>query len=282
MNCSKCGSYMSDDSKFCGNCGTVFNSAPAFYCPHCNTPLNPGDAFCYACGKSTTPPAAPAYHTPPTPMAPVKKSSDSKAIIIILCIVLAIALIAGAVMSDFDFFGSSKKSSFSSGSNIASNDFIVPVTPPPTPRPTTISAPVFTMADASSIRGTDTEGGTYSVSSVLTTDPLTKWVPSKSNDGGLNEWVKIYSFDDQYVHGVKILNGYHKNSNTWGNNNRVRYCTITLSDGTSRDFTLPDTMDMITLDFGSAVKTSSIKLTITGLYRGTKWNDTAITYLGAY
>ena len=271
MRCTKCGAFMPDDSKFCGDCGTELSSSVV--CPYCHTSLGPDDVFCYSCGRNVAS-AAPA--APAAPMAPAAKSSQGTNIaIIILSVILVLMISAVAAFLVFGHFNSDTKTT-------QNTEKITAPASTPVPAPTSVPAPVFTMADASSIRGTDTEGGQYSVSSVLSPDPMTKWVPAKSADSGINEWIKIYSYTDQYVNGIQLLNGYHKNATTWGYNNRVRYCTVTLSDGSSRDFTVPDTMDLITLDFGQTVKTSSIKLTITGVYRGTKWNDTAITYLGAY
>ena len=74
--------------------------------------------------------------------------------------------------------------------------------------------PVFTMVTASSTRGTDTQGGQYSEWSVLSEDPMTKWVPTKSVPNGIGEWIQIAADENQYVSGIKILNGYHKDSET--------------------------------------------------------------------
>lgn len=156
------------------------------------------------------------------------------------------------------------------------------VTESPTTAPTNIPAPIFTMVLASSTRGTDTEGGQYSKEAVLSEDPMTKWVPSKRSTNGIGEWIQLSSNTPQYVSGIKILNGYHKSAETWAKNNRVCQCTITFSTGESRVFTLSDTMDMIFLDFGKIIETTSINLTINSVYSGSKWNDTAITYFGVY
>ncbi len=158
------------------------------------------------------------------------------------------------------------------------------VTPTPTAAATAtpIPAPVFSSVTASSVRQTDTEGGQYSVAAALSDDRMTKWAPSKSSGGGIGEWIQLDGYGIQYVRGIKVLNGYHKNQQTWLNNNRVAMCTITFSNGESFDVTLDDTMGMITVDFGRYVETASIRLTIKSLYPGAKWNDTAITYIGAY
>ena len=143
-------------------------------------------------------------------------------------------------------------------------------------------APVFTMVTASSVRGTDTQGGQYSEWSVLTDDPMTKWVPTKSVPNGIGEWIQISADGNQYVSGLNILNGYHKNSETWQKNNRVEKCTLTFSNGYMQQITLPDTMAMINVKLDEPQETQYVRITIDSVYPGTTWNDTAITYIGAY
>lgn len=151
-----------------------------------------------------------------------------------------------------------------------------------TDAPTAVPIPVMTTVTASSTRGTDSEGGQYSKEAVLSQDNNTKWVPSKNSGDGTGEWIQLSADTVQYVHGLKILNGYHKNAETWGKNNRVNLCHVSFSDGTTKDFVLGDTMELITLDFGEAIETTSVRLTIGSVYRGSRWNDTAITYIGLY
>lgn len=148
--------------------------------------------------------------------------------------------------------------------------------------PTQHPAPIMTNVSASSTRGTDSEGGTYSKEAILTDDPTSKWVPGKSHEEGIGQWVELSADTTQYVSGIKVLNGYHKNSETWRNNNRVKLCRVSFSDGSEKEFILDDTMDMITLNFGEVIPTTSVRVTIGSVYYGAKWNDTAITYVGVY
>lgn len=150
-----------------------------------------------------------------------------------------------------------------------------------TEAPTKVPAPDFDRATASSTRGTDSLGGTYSEESVLTDSSQTKWAPVKRSNGGVGEWIEIYSTETQYVQKVLILNGYQKDYTTWKNNNRVRACTISFSNGESKQYILDDTMDMIELDLGEVIETNSVRLTIESIYKGDRWNDIGVTYLGA-
>ncbi|MBE6902070.1 MAG: extracellular solute-binding protein, partial [Ruminococcaceae bacterium] len=64
MNCSKCGTSLPDNAKFCLNCGAT----AAAVCTKCGAPLNGAAKFCIACGTPTaaapTAPAAPAANVP--------------------------------------------------------------------------------------------------------------------------------------------------------------------------------------------------------------------------
>ena len=59
-------------------------------------------------------------------------------------------------------------------------------------------------------------------------------------------------------------------------------CTLTFSNGYMKQITLPDTMAMIDVKLDEPQETLYVRITIDSVYRGTAWNDTAITYIGAY
>lgn len=237
-------------------------------CKQCGSQLRSGAKYCGKCGKKTT-------------WGRVKKI-----IIITVSIFAALfvaSMIAAVIMTnDTTVTPSSNTASSTKAPSTDGKSQAAQTTAVQTPVPTQIPAPVFTSASASSVRPTDTEGGTYSTGAVLTNDPMTKWVPQKSGNGGIGEWIEISASTPQHVTGIKVMNGYQKNSSTWANNNRVSNCTIMFSNGTSMSCTLPDTMDLITIDLSTAIDTTYIRLKIDGIYSGSKWNDTAITYLGAY
>jgi len=309
MICKKCGNQISNEVLFCDFCGAK-TEEESCYCGNCGARLDKNDEFCGTCG------------TPVTSGAPVisggskqpqviddRNKEKGSPLLIILIVVLAVVVLAGGAAAAYLFLSNNRSDSTEAGtitastarpdsSSITSNSAsgnnngsssssdisgaMAKVTAAPTIAPTAVPVPVFNHAAASSVRGTDTEGGQYSVESVLSNDIMTKWVPQKSTSNGINEWVMISADSLQYVHGINILNGYQKNQEVWNNNNRVRDCTLSFSDGTTRSFTLSDTMDMIRLDFNETIATTYIKLTIRSVYRGVKWNDTAITYMGAF
>lgn len=110
----------------------------------------------------------------------------------------------------------------------------------------------------------------------------TSWVEGVSGDG-IGEWVMLSSSGNQSVSGIKIINGYSKSSDLYGKNNRVASVTLEFSDGSSLSFNLKDgNMDFQTLDFGKTITTSYIKVKITGVYKGSKYQDTCISEIQVY
>lgn len=50
--CSNCGAQITDNSRFCSECGKEITQANV--CPHCGASMNDGDVFCQNCGKKPT------------------------------------------------------------------------------------------------------------------------------------------------------------------------------------------------------------------------------------
>ncbi len=292
--CDRCGARMSADEKFCANCGNAIASSGNIHRP----PVIPPE----------TPPEAPS------------KSPLKIVIAVTLAVVLlACAALVGYnfLLKDDDNGGdvdvtSTVSPEDSSASPTESSEsgtdepeitpdvqgqvdvyettaptmmpaMVTPSVPvqtvvTPAPMPAT---PVFTTVTASSTRGTDTEGGEYSAYAVIDKQPLTKWSPKKSQSG-IGSWIKISASTTQTVRGVYIENGYPKDAETWRKNNRVKEISIEFSDGTVLKRTLMDQKEAQQVDFGTAINTTYIKITINSIYSGTKWNDTAIAEITAY
>lgn len=256
------------------------------FCGHCGKELDEGAKFCGHCGNKieydNTVNINPNYYDK-NPYANTKNNQKSSLIPIIISIIVILSVAIVIIIFNV-LMGGSFLNVISIDDTKIEDKITEKATPTaaPTATPTSIPTPVFSYATASSTRGTDTEGGRYSENSVLSFDNLTKWVPSKSSHGGIGEWIQINANQTQYVKGIEILNGYHKNREIWRNNNRVRSCTLTFSNGLSQSVMLNDTMDLIKIDLPEPVSTTYIRLTIDSYYSGVRWNDTAITYFSAY
>lgn len=255
MKCKNCGSELREDAKFCGKCGAVVPTES-------DTPVG------YTTPK---PPTISNYRTSQEDM----KRKKQKNIIIVLLSCLVVFMLVDVIVL-FGFMNKKEKKEdttvtsaleekTSEGEEEGSSATTAIVR----------EAPVFTRANCSSIRSTDSEAGQYSVNAVIDGDMQTKWAPQNANRG-LGEWIEIIADEPQYVTGMRIANGYPKDQITWERNNRVKECTISFGDGTYLNVTLLDQKDLQTVEFGREVETSSIRVTINSLYYGTKWKDVAI------
>lgn len=286
--CGNCGTELDVGAEFCGNCGARIGGASAVlsssvFCGNCGAELEASAEFCGNCGAA----AGRTVFYGDDYMSAEKKS---KMPVVIAVVIFSIVFLC-ALFVAYKFYWSrtydeglngdvSVSEQAQNGEELDSGEAASSAAPAPTP--TAVPEPVFTSVTASSTRNTDTEGGQYSAEAVLSDDPTTKWVPLKGSSNGIGEWIQINASETQHVKGVELLNGYHKNVETWGNNNRVKNCTLSFSDGQSKTVTLDDSMGIIKIDLDSPVSTTYIRLTINSVYHGTKWNDTAVTYLGAY
>lgn len=73
MNCPNCNSEVSENQKFCANCGAYINNVR--YCANCGTQLPEGGRFCPECGT----PADSAEATPAADRQAPYASSESYA-----------------------------------------------------------------------------------------------------------------------------------------------------------------------------------------------------------
>ena len=125
---------------------------------------------------------------------------------------------------------------------------------------------------------------TYCVSSVLapqygfTYNPVnltdgrldTAWVEGKPGDG-IGEWIVIVPAAGKRVRGFEILNGYHKNSDIFRKNNRVKALEVILPNGHRETITLADQAGPQRFTFSSALSAEWVQLRIQSAYSGTKY-----------
>lgn len=142
--------------------------------------------------------------------------------------------------------------------------------------------------------------GNYNTFNIVDSDKATAWVENeesynKNGDGkGIGEWIKIkeikavpytmLSYEiKRELSGLKIINGYAKSEEVYKANNRVKKVKIEFSDGSSITRELEDNnLDFQNIDFGKSIKTKYVKITILDIYKGDKYNDTAISEIELY
>jgi len=153
-------------------------------------------------------------------------------------------------------------------------------------QPVDIPPPVFSSAAASA---TLAPAGDVRYDPALVLDGRMDTAWAMRGSGG---WIELRSDTEQYVSGIRILNGYTKYSDNLGiwlhnANNRPKDIRIHLSDGFYTNETLLDVFDernpvFQDIPFDTVRKTTSIRILIDTVYPGDRWDDTCITLIVAY
>lgn len=120
-------------------------------------------------------------------------------------------------------------------------------------------------------------GFDYSPKQVLDQDFSTSWTEDVE-DEGVGEWIRLDFPSQAKINTLGIVPGYARDEEIYAENNRLKSFELEFSDGTKITKTLPDTYGMHFVEF-STVKTTSLKLTIKSVYKGSKYNDTCIAEL---
>lgn len=120
-------------------------------------------------------------------------------------------------------------------------------------------------------------GFSYLPANLLDARLDTAWVEGQANDGE-GEWIAVDLRGARRLRRIELLNGYHKNAGLFSRNNRVRDLEIRMSSGRSVTVRLLDESGVQGIDF-TGEQVSWVQLTITSVYRGTKYRDTAISEL---
>ncbi len=133
---------------------------------------------------------------------------------------------------------------------------------------------------ASSVLGKQL-GNTYGARNLFDGATDTAWVEGRSNSG-LGEWIVVSFEAERIVSGIRITNGYHKHtgrSNLFLKNNRVRHLRVTFSSGRADTIALRDSGEGQFFTFAPTERAYWVQLSIDGIYRGTDYDDTAISEL---
>jgi len=123
----------------------------------------------------------------------------------------------------------------------------------------------------------------YSANSIEDDDIRTAWVEG-SPGHGVGEYIE-FIFENQAAraNSCMIANGYSKNETTWRNNSRVKSFNMYENDELIAILELKDIRDFQSFDFPRPIgrradgKASRLKFVITGVYKGDKYEDTAIS-----
>ncbi|MGE5581086.1 MAG: NADase-type glycan-binding domain-containing protein [Bacillota bacterium] len=118
------------------------------------------------------------------------------------------------------------------------------------------------------------ENRLYSAYNLIDGDPKTAWVPT-GNKSGIGEWVE-FSFDEpMQVNSLNLTNGYAKSDESFTRNNRIKTVILEFGDGSKSKVTLKDTSKPQIIPVRK--KTRTIRITISEVYKGTKYDDTCLS-----
>ncbi|WP_053956027.1 NADase-type glycan-binding domain-containing protein [Inediibacterium massiliense] len=121
----------------------------------------------------------------------------------------------------------------------------------------------------------------YGETNVLDGKSETAWVEG-TKGYGINEWVKMESNSYREINEIEILNGYHKNIDTYENNGKMKKFRLDFSNnehmiysvtGNNKQYYFSD-IDII---LAKPIHTDFIKLTILDVFEGKKYQDTCIS-----
>ncbi len=137
---------------------------------------------------------------------------------------------------------------------------------------------ILSTAESSYLKESDLH---YPASSAVDGDPATGWSEDVSGYGE-SEWIEL-TFDGTYlVSGMRIAIGLQTDSDRYYNNSRPRELLLTFSDGTEVLADVEDRMGYQTIAFDAPVAARSLKVTVTAVYRGSKYEDTLISEIELY
>lgn len=122
----------------------------------------------------------------------------------------------------------------------------------------------------------------YSSKSANDLSYKTAWIEGKKNSG-IGEFIE-FSFKNKSprITAIIISNGYLKTNNTWKNNNRVKYLKLSVNGKEYGILELTDTKTDQRFELATFGKNKNgsdliLKFEILEVYRGEKYDDTAIT-----
>ena len=127
----------------------------------------------------------------------------------------------------------------------------------------------------------DTEGVSYAASNIKDGKVSTVWVEGEDGSG-LGSWLELDLGGSQTVTHIKLWSGNWYSWDFWNRHNRPKEIELTFSDESTQKFTLKDEKIPEEIRFDKPITTSSIKLKIKGIYRGTTFNDTCVSEVAVF
>ncbi len=122
---------------------------------------------------------------------------------------------------------------------------------------------------------------TFTPDNLLDDNLWSSWQPNRKPNGGVGQWIKL-NFDAPHtVTGFEIYNGFRlidELGDLYKMNNRIKDAELEFSDGSKLPITFEDQPVQLNIVLPEAkAGVTWVKLTVKSIYRGTKWNDLAMS-----
>lgn len=121
---------------------------------------------------------------------------------------------------------------------------------------------------------------TFTPGNLIDDNLWSSWQPKRKPAGGVGEWFKISLSGPQTITGFEIFNGFRlidELGDLYKMNNRIENATVEFSDGTKMPIHFKDEPEAAIISLPAPKQCEWFKVTVDSVYKGTKWNDLAVS-----
>lgn len=121
---------------------------------------------------------------------------------------------------------------------------------------------------------------TFTPGNLIDDNLWTSWQPNRKPAGGVGEWFKITLDAPQTITGFEVFNGFRlidDLGDLYAMNNRIKDATVEFSDGSKLPIHFDDVPQVSVIQLPAARKCEWFKVTVDSVYKGSKWNDLAVS-----
>ena len=121
---------------------------------------------------------------------------------------------------------------------------------------------------------------TFAGANLIDDNLWSSWQPVRTKGGGVDEWVLMTFSTPQTVTGFEFSNGFRRLDelgDLYVMNNRIEDALLQLSDGTELAVHFEDTPTEQMFMLPAPVACEWVKVVVKKVYKGTKWNDLAVS-----
>jgi hypothetical protein len=121
---------------------------------------------------------------------------------------------------------------------------------------------------------------TFTPSNLIDDNLWSSWQPNRKPAGGVGEWFKITLNTPQTITGFEVFNGFRlidELGDLYKMNNRIENATVEFSDGSKLPIHFDDVPAAAVIKLPAAKRCEWFKVTVDSVYKGSKWNDLAVS-----